>query len=716
MILENLELNNFGKFSQASFTFKPVLNLVLGPNEAGKSTLMEAIPTLFFGVRNKERFQNWKSSGNCRVSAVFRHGQKVLRIERDILSDQVSLVEEEANAENILYCFEGKVSSLGRSSEKAEYSDRIARELGIVEEDIFRSSLFYGQGSLELSNRNDLGVKVKNLLSGSVEVDYEKVLKSIQDDYFAITRTSPWGRDKTNDRELEKVKLRLEQLEKSWLENRDASRKMEELHKRIEALNQELEKDRKDFSQGKRYLKLLKDRFSLEEKEKNLQEEFRRLQKEEQKIESLQREKKLILEAIRDMAIPEEVSEDLPRLVYELQELRQRAAAVEKDINEVYRKLPPPGKIPWLLLFLVCLCMVGGAAFLVQKNPEWLVPMGLGAGLGISLLFLFLLKKNSLRSNERSLIKGQADILEAGLEETRKSLLSLEEYLDKLGLKHSDEELLYLRSALQRRAGYKDRIRGVESALEVLDKPGDLEELKAGVIRELAVLDEKKLNSHADSFLADMVDLPEAEEKLSALEEQLKKKEKELSELEQEESFLAGQLGNLPSIEEEGDYLKEKGLFLTERKKVLRLAYDLLSEAVEDFRQRYLERFSSDVGQTLGALLENQDRNIKVTDEFNFCIKENSKDWKPLNHFSQGTVDAAFFAVRLVLTKQLFQGRQLPLFLDDPLVNFDSKRLVNTLQYLENLTAEHQVILFSHDSSLLDLINSEKWNVISIPG
>jgi uncharacterized protein YhaN len=200
------------------------------------------------------------------------------------------------------------------------------------------------------------------------------------------------------------------------------------------------------------------------------------------------------------------------------------------------------------------------------------------------------------------------------------------------------------------------------------------------------------------------------------LEEQLKLKEKELSELAQEESFLSGQLGIMASIEEEGDYLKEKGLLLTERKKVLRLAYDLLAEAVEDFRQRYLERFASEVGQTLGPLLKTNDRNVRVTDEFTFCLKEKSDDWKPLNHFSQGTIDAVFFAIRLVLTRQLFQGWQLPLFLDDPLVNFDSKRLVNTLQYLENLTSGHQVILFSHDQRLLNLIDSEKWNVISLPG
>ncbi|MBN2428990.1 MAG: AAA family ATPase [Deltaproteobacteria bacterium] len=715
MILENLELINFGKFSKADFRFEPYLNLVLGPNEAGKSTLMEAIPSVFFGVRNKDRFQNWKTSGSCQVAAILRNSESRWRIERDILSDQVCLVEED-DKHNLLYRFEGKVPPLGRSSEKIEYADRLAQALGIVEEDIFRSSLFFGQGQLEISGENELGAKVKNLLSGSVEVDYEKVLSSLQEDYFAITRKNPWGRDKTNDRALEKVRQELDDLEKAWLESTEITRKVEELQVKVETLRADVEKDRKDVAQGHRYLQWAKSRLDLEEKERMLKEEFRRLQKEEQKIENLQGERKLLEQAIFDMAIPAEATEDLPRLIYELQELRARAKNAQKDIAAVYEKMPVAEKTPWTMLFFLCVSLVSVGAYLIHREPDWLVPLGLGAGLAISLLFLFVLKRNSVLSNERSLIKGQAEILEAGLEETRKSLLSLEGYLGELGLKHSEEELRYLKSALQKRAGFEDRLRAIDSAMAVLEKPRDLQELKAALIRELAVLDDKKRRVQTNDFLAEMVDFPEAEEKLATLEERLKTKEKELSEFEQQESSLAGQLGSLPDIEDRGHFLKEKGLFLNERKKVLQRAFDLLAESAEDFRRGYLDRFAAEVDQSLGHLLETEGRSLRVTDKLTFCFKERGNEEKPVNHFSQGTVDAAFFAIRLVLARLLFKGRQLPLFLDDPLVNFDSKRLSNTLQCLEDFSPGQQVILFSHDRRLLDLIDSRKWNIILIPG
>ena len=64
MILRSLELKHFGKFAERSFEFRRGLNLVVGPNEAGKSTLIETVPAVLFGVRNKERFKPWGRQGS----------------------------------------------------------------------------------------------------------------------------------------------------------------------------------------------------------------------------------------------------------------------------------------------------------------------------------------------------------------------------------------------------------------------------------------------------------------------------------------------------------------------------------------------------------------------------------------------------------------------------------------------------------------------------
>ena len=57
MIFQELTLLNFGKFQNKKFSFEPGINLVVGKNEAGKSTLFQAIFGILFGFKNdRDRF------------------------------------------------------------------------------------------------------------------------------------------------------------------------------------------------------------------------------------------------------------------------------------------------------------------------------------------------------------------------------------------------------------------------------------------------------------------------------------------------------------------------------------------------------------------------------------------------------------------------------------------------------------------------------------
>ncbi len=49
MIIKQLELFRFRRFERARVLLAPGLNVIQGPNEAGKSTLRSALTTAFFG-------------------------------------------------------------------------------------------------------------------------------------------------------------------------------------------------------------------------------------------------------------------------------------------------------------------------------------------------------------------------------------------------------------------------------------------------------------------------------------------------------------------------------------------------------------------------------------------------------------------------------------------------------------------------------------------
>ena len=50
MKIKNLKINGFGKLENKELEFTDGINLIVGKNEAGKSTLLKFITSMFYGV------------------------------------------------------------------------------------------------------------------------------------------------------------------------------------------------------------------------------------------------------------------------------------------------------------------------------------------------------------------------------------------------------------------------------------------------------------------------------------------------------------------------------------------------------------------------------------------------------------------------------------------------------------------------------------------
>jgi hypothetical protein len=63
--------------------------------------------------------------------------------------------------------------------------------------------------------------------------------------------------------------------------------------------------------------------------------------------------------------------------------------------------------------------------------------------------------------------------------------------------------------------------------------------------------------------------------------------------------------------------------------------------------------------------------------------------------FSKGTIQQLFFAYRLAVLEALDPQNQLPFVLDEAFVNWDSKRFVETLAILEEVSKDRQIMIFT---------------------
>lgn len=85
MRLSRLDLIRYGGFADhvvALGTGTPDLHLIVGPNEAGKSTMLEAISDLLFGIHGQTR-QAWRYDyAELRIGGVLEHGGRTLEVVR----------------------------------------------------------------------------------------------------------------------------------------------------------------------------------------------------------------------------------------------------------------------------------------------------------------------------------------------------------------------------------------------------------------------------------------------------------------------------------------------------------------------------------------------------------------------------------------------------------------------------------------------------------
>ena len=79
-------------------------------------------------------------------------------------------------------------------------------------------------------------------------------------------------------------------------------------------------------------------------------------------------------------------------------------------------------------------------------------------------------------------------------------------------------------------------------------------------------------------------------------------------------------------------------------------------------------------------------------------------------HLSSGTRDQVYLALRLLLARKIGHGQPLPLVLDDPFVNADDERFLQGMEYLHELSATHQVFVFScHQARHAQLLADRPW-------
>lgn len=678
VIVERISLRNFRRFREAEFSLGEGINVVKGPNESGKSTLLQAVLAAFYWKADSTRREvresvTWGEGDGFRLEIEGIAGEGHFRLVKDFSARRATLYWEE-----------------GETSDATRIEERVRDWLGLGSEAAFRATAGIRQDEVALIAEGgkqlgeSLQVTVSGLEGGKGALRARDALRKELGDLLRGKRgaavKNPGPLAEVEER-IKVLRARGDELARAAEERLAARRSLAELEgeervarERLEVLGNlardsqerlEIEEDIEDFH--RRYGQLAAAAELIAE-----DEELAELEK------SKYTGVKALLEKERS----------------ELGDLELRRAGLAEQYRTVRRKLESAASsrhapwAPWLLVAGMTAVLVGVAG--VAFSP-YLLLLALP---GIALLLAALLPGGYLGFLREGRQARELRFQVAALEERREELdaealrmvsragcASVQdfealrmEYLELLARRKEIADKLEVLVPDGETSGLEERARRL--AMEVGMRERRLKELQGRVVDPLRL----------QEVLREMEVL---RRRLDGLREERVRCEVVLSGEEVEEELLR--------VEEELAELEERRTRLSRRAEALQLALGWLERASGETltsAARQLERLAGDYLERITGGRYGRVMVDGSTLDLSVWSPEKGGPVAPTS-LSRGTVDQLYLAARLSLVEVLCGKRNPPLLLDDPFVTFDSVRLRSAMQLLREYARGGQVVIFT---------------------
>lgn len=713
-------MRGFGKIEDFDITLSNGLNVIYGPNESGKSTLMAFIKAMLYGLKGGRASKDGIAAAKLYLpwSKAFYGGYinfeldngSSYRIERDFESGIVKLYDESFN-------------EITNSFSESKDGSGITEKLIGLNESLFERTVYIKQMGTRIDNSasKDLIDRISNIRQSGVEdVSYKKAnaaLKEALKQQVGTDRSYTRPLDIINKRldELNNTKIRIQKENKNLLEARI---KQEELAVQINKLTvkEKLFAGLLEFCELKERLKL--------QKEKNeginfLNERIRSSQKD---INTLTKEK-LLLE--QDIAKNYEQID----LLREQQGYSKETAAKknseeeedetsQEDITKrssVLIKLKIEKQRAWSKFLNICSIVsliavigVGCGAFVFSTlETTWL--LALPILMTIAFVVLKFISSRSLRilENQHSEIYEKSEKLRDELDNIQKIERVLQQQMANLTDRLSSEKTQYEQLVIRMENQNINSEHLDVSALEKeIDRASEMvSEMKKATYEDLTKIEKELYEDILENNSASTLRITELKEFLTA---QLQQKKLENATIEvninkseniQKNEFIEDELLKLTKHKEQ----------LEQRGEALSIAIKTLEAATNDVQKKYIPVMNKVFKDTFSGLTAQKYTDIRAGENLSIMLSDPRTEMVvPVSMLSSGTIDQMYLALRIAISETVLKINEgLPFIMDEPFAQYDDERTDNALSYIYNISKKQQVIIFTCKQREVDLIRSQ---------
>ena len=678
MKIKNIKVNAYGNIENKDINLEEGINIIHGANESGKSTLLNYIISIFYGIsRNKdgkalsdyEKYKPWNSNEfSGRISYKLENGEKY-EIFRDFNKKNPKIYNDKL--EDISDRFE---------TDKKDGSKFFIEQTGI-DKQMYLSTVVSTQEEVRLDekNQNMLIQKIANLAgTGEDNVSYKKALIKLQEKI-----RDEIGTNKTSQKPINIIEKEIVEINNKIVETEKYRNRKYEIDVEKEQILSEL----KELEQQKQILQELQNSMKSEEETKNRLEIREKNRKDNiAKINELTNQKNTInAESERVQSAKNHLQDIIKGHKENIEKLNSEIEKIANEKEETQEKEKPS------ILFIVVTVVLAIAlicSIILIKN--YIVSGILGVAIIANIVF-YVINKNKQKVNKAKLrekINQEKQYKREKLENQKQQIIANVNTTEK-ELEKQEEEEKQVNSELSM---LKGQIILLEKNNEKITE--EIEQDNKAIKEESNKNKQQIIEKYKDKNINDLLYINDYQNYISKIEETINNNRIRIKGLEIEYNTIVPQLDEMVVLEEKREADKEKLAELREKESIINIAIENLMDAYEEMKTTITPKFTKNLSESIQKISSNKYNKVTINDENGMIIENNRGEYVEAIKLSTGTIDQLYLALRLSMIDELSK-ENLPIILDESFAYSDNNRLKNMLQYLTSDLNNHQTIIFT---------------------
>lgn len=699
MKIKNIKVNAYGNIENKDINLEEGINIIHGANESGKSTLLNYIISIFYGIsRNKdgkalsdyEKYKPWNSNEfSGRISYKLENGEKY-EIFRDFNKKNPKIYNDKL--EDISDRFE---------TDKKDGSKFFIEQMGI-DKQMYLSTVVSTQEEVRLDekNQNMLIQKIANLAgTGEDNVSYKKALIKLQEKIRDEIGTNKTSQKPINIIEKEIVEINNKIVETEKYRNRKYE---------IDAEKEQILSELKELEQQKQILQELQNSMKSEEETKNRLEIREKNRRDNiAKINELTNQKNTInAESERVQSAKNHLQEIIKGHKENIEKLNSE---IEKIANEKEEKQEKEKPSISFIVITVVLAIALICSIILIKN--YIVSGILGVAIIANIVF-YVINKNKQKVNKAKLrekINQEKQYKREKLENQKQQIIANVNTTEKK-LEKQEEEEKQVNSELSM---LKGQIILLQKNNEKITE--EIEQDNKAINEESNKNKQQIIEKYKDKNINDLLYINDYQNYISKIEETINNNRIRIKGLEIEYDTIVPQLDEMVVLEEKREADKEKLAELREKESIINIAIENLMDAYEEMKTTITPKFTKNLSESIQKISSNKYNKVTINDENGMIIENNRGEYVEAVKLSTGTIDQLYLALRLSMIDELSK-ENLPIILDESFAYSDNNRLKNMLQYLTSDLNNHQTIIFTctdREQKMLEAMNIP-YNVVEL--